>query len=171
MRAAPAVDAALGSGRTERMLITGLHAAAGAALAVWLAAHAAVGAVAGLAGLHWLCGLVGAVVLGAVGCWWARWALPEGPARLCWDGTAWQCRTDRLVPLRRVVVALDLGAWMLLHLAPTDGSQPRWQVVSAAGVGTAWHRLRVALQAHAGDAARAGDGSADADDRDPVARP
>jgi hypothetical protein len=171
MRAAPAVDAELGSGRTERMLIMGLHAAAGAAWGVWVANHAAIGAVAWLAGLQWPAGLVGAVVLGTVGRWWARRALPEGPARLCWDGAAWQCRTDRLVPLRRVVVALDLGSWMLLHVVPTDGSQPRWLVASAAGVGAAWHGLRVALRAHAGDPARTGDGSADADARDPGVRP
>ena len=39
MRAAPAVDAVLGQGRVERMLIIALHAGAGAFVSVWAAAH------------------------------------------------------------------------------------------------------------------------------------
>ena len=166
MRAAPAVDAALGSGRAERVLITLLHAAAGAAFSVWAAAHAE--AVAGpfFAGLAWLLGSVGALGLGLVGCWLARQALPAEPARLRWDGSSWQLgrewRDDDLLPLQRVVVAMDLGAWMLLQLVPAElepsaqraaqraGKRSGWRVVSAHGVGGAWHGLRVALQAHAG---------------------
>ena len=170
MRAAPAVDAALGSGRAERVLITLLHAAAGAAFSVWAAAHAE--AVAGpfFAGLAWLLGSVGALGLGLVGCWLARQALPAEPARLRWDGSSWQLgrewRDDDLLPLQRVVVAMDLGAWMLLQLVPAElepaaqsaaqqagkqaGKRSGWRVASAHGVGGAWHGLRVALQAHAG---------------------
>jgi hypothetical protein len=187
MRAAPAVEAALGQGRVERMVITGLHAGSGAALAVWAAAHAGLGAHPFVAGASfgaaqpWLAGLVGSMVLGALGCWLARQALPAGPAYLCWNGARWQLqrRANGLlpspiesgVPLQRVVVALDLGAWMLLQLVPADGSAPRWQVAGATGVGVAWHGLRVALQAHAGDPAGAVAGGANRSGRGPGARP
>jgi len=178
MRAAPAVDAALGSGRVERMVITTLHAGAGGVVSVWVAAHAQAMAGPLSVNLAWIAGLAGASLLGALGFWMARRALPAAPAWLCWDGAAWQlgdagrsewCH-DGLLPLQRVVVSLDLGAWMLLQLLPTGGEPLRWRVVSARSAGAAWHGLRVALQAHAGDPARAGDGSADVDARDPGAR-
>ena len=185
MRAAPAVDAALGSGRVERMLITLLHAGAGAAFSVWAAAHAEALAGASFAGLPWLMGSAGALGLGLVGFWLARQALPAEPARLRWDGSTWQLcrplrselrgagrselRDDGLVPLQRVVVAMDLGAWMLLQLVPADAKRSTqrsgWRVASAQGVGGAWHGLRVALQAHAG-APRDTDGG----ETDPMAK-
>jgi hypothetical protein len=179
MRAAPAVEAALGQGRAERMLITGLHVLAGAGLSRWVVAH--VETVVGRlpAGLSWIVGLVGALALGAVGFWLARRVLPAEPSRLCWDGASWQLssgwrgesRQEGMVPLRRVVVSLDLGAWMLLQLAPADGAPPRWRVASARGVGTAWHGLRVALQAHAGDLRIAEVASADRAVESPGSRP
>ena len=195
MRAAPAVDAALGSGRVERMLIALLHAAAGAAFLVWVAAHAEALAGPLSAGLPWLVGSAGALGLGALGFWLARQALPAEPARLCWDGTAWQLRSELrselqielrselrnagLVPLQRVVVAMDLGAWMLLQLMPTDGKQSGkrsglrsgWRVASARGVGSAWHGLRVALQAHAGAPLDTPGGEADPMAKGPGTRP
>jgi hypothetical protein len=155
MRAAPAVDAALGQGRVERMLMAWLHAGSGAALAVWATAHAQARLGSLPAGLPWVAGLAGALALGATGAYLARRALPAGPARLCWDGSAWQLRegshNDGPTPLMRVVVSLDLGAWMLLQLVPADGSTPLWRPASAHGVGAAWHGLKVALQAHAGE--------------------
>ena len=179
MRAAPAVDAALGSGRVERMLITGLHAGTGAALALWAAARAEADLGFLFAGLPWLAAGTGALVLGAVGFALALQALPCAPARLCWDSTAWQLgrgggselRTEGWLPLQRVVVALDLGAWMLLQLVPGDGTPARWRTASARGVGTAWHGLRVALQAHAGDPNKSGDSAADPSAGQPGARP
>ena len=152
MRAAPAVDAALGSGRLERMVIALLHAGTGAAGASWASAH--VGAAGGPLGdglAAWLAPAV-ALAMGAVGWLLARRALPAEPAQLCWDGTAWQLRTDALRPLGQVVVAMDLGAWVLLQLRPAQGRASHWRVVGARGAGAAWHGLRVALQAHAGDA-------------------
>ena len=122
MRAAPAVDAALGSGRVERMLITGLHAGSGAALALWAAARAEADLGFLFAGLPWLAAGAGALVLGAVGFALALQALPCAPARLCWDSTA-------------------------------------------------WHGLRVALQAHAGDPNKSGDSAADPSAGQPGARP
>ena len=175
MRAAPAVDAALGQGRIERMLITALHAGAGAFVAVWGAAHVEAAAGHLSAGLPWFAGLAGALGLGAVGVCLARRALPGGSSWLSWDGAVWQWRGERpdegLPPLQRVVVALDLGAWVLLQLVPAGGRPPRWQVASAHGVGAAWHGLRVALQAHAGDPRLPGDETPDRRAQGPGAPP
>ena len=137
------------------MLITALHAGAGAAVAVWLTAHVEAAAGPLPAGLPWFAGLAGALGLGAIGVCLARRVLPGGSSRLGWDGAVWLWRGERpdqgLVPLQRVVVSLDLGAWMLLQLVPACGLSTRWRVASARRAGPAWHGLRVALQAHAGD--------------------
>ena len=150
MRAAPAVDAALAPGRFERMLITLLYGMAGAVLALWAMGHArawngaAVSIPAGLASAP------AALVAALLGAALARRVLPADPARLTWDGTAWQLRTAGPAPLRRLVVALDLGTWVLLKLFPADGRPVVWRVASARSAGADWHALRVALQAHAG---------------------
>ncbi|MBL8350051.1 MAG: hypothetical protein JNL87_07015 [Burkholderiaceae bacterium] len=151
MRAAPAVDAALGSGRLERLLITLLYGATGAALALWGAGHA-----------EWtdrgptlapgLAAVAAASVMAATGAWLARRVLPPGPARLVWDGSTWQLRGDRSTAPSRLVVALDLGHWVLLELAAAEGRSTLWRVARARSCGADWHGLRVALQAHAGDA-------------------
>ena len=175
MRAAPAVDAALGQGRIERMLITALHAGAGAFVSVWAAAHVEAAAGHLSAGLPWFAGLAGALGLGAVGVCLARRALPRGSSWLSWDGAVWQWRGERpdegLAPLQRVVVSLDQGAWVLLQLVPAGGAPARWQVASARGVGAAWHGLRVALQAHAGDPRLPGDETPDRRAQGPGAPP
>ena len=155
MRAAPPVDVLLADGRLERMLITLLHACVGVLLATWFALHAewppgpaALAAVLTTSGL-----------LAAAGAWLARQALPSSPGRLRWDGQGWhsgQAQTDQ--PLARLVVALDLGTWVLLQLQPAQG-RACWRVASLGSAQAAWHGLRVALAAHAGDV-RAGDGGA-----------
>lgn len=154
MRAAPAVDAALGSGRFERMVMVLLHAGAGVVGAAWASAHAGVGA-APVA--PWLAGsgaLAFALALAAVGGVLARRALPDELAQLCWDGASWQLRTDVLRPLGQVVVSMDLGAWVLLKLIPATGGARQWRVAGARSAGSSWHGLRVALQAHGGAAPR-----------------
>ena len=165
------------------MLITLLHAGAGAAFSVWVAAHAEALAGPLFAGLPWLMGSAGALGLGLVGCWLARQALPAEPARLRWDGSSWQlCREWRdedLVPLQRVVVAMDLGTWLLLQLVPVDtmrstqrsAQRSSWRVASAPGVGGAWHGLRVALQAHAGAPRDTAGGETDPPAKGPGSRP
>ena len=155
MGAAPPVDAVLADGRLERMLITLLHAAVGALLASWAALHA-----------EWRPGaaaLATAVVvsglLAAAGAWLARRALPPSPGRLRWDGQCWH--TSHALggqPLVRLVVALDLGTWVLLHLQPEQG-RACWRIASTGSAQAAWHGLRVALAAHAGGV-RVGDGGA-----------
>jgi hypothetical protein len=148
MRAAPAVDAALDAGVPERMLILLLHGLAGVTLALWVAAHAALG--------FTLPVLVGAAVAGAglatLGAWLARRALPVDAGRLRWDGQVWSWLGPADQLLSRLEVMLDLGVWVLLRLHRADGARPLWRVASERGAGAAWHGLRVALGAHAGAA-------------------
>lgn len=147
MRAAPPVEAALGSGQAERMLITLLHGLAGALLAVWSALHAEwpVGALVLTAGLV-------ATLLAGVGAVLARRTLPVSAGQLRWDGQAWSLvSTADVQPLQRLVVALDLGTWVLLRLHLIDGGTA-WRVTGAGSARTAWHGLRLALVAHAGAA-------------------
>ncbi len=152
MRAAPPVDAALAAGRAERMLITLLHALAGLAVAFWAAA------LAGLTGLAALvaCALAAAVTMAAIGFWLARRALPPDAGRLRWDGQAWRWLSSAgpaELPLARLEIAIDLGNWALLRLHPADGGRALWRLASARTAGAAWHGLRVALVAHAGELA------------------
>ena len=153
MRAAPPVDAVLSDGRVERMLITLLHACVGALLATWGALHAEWPA----GGAMLASALVAAGLMAGLGMWLAQRTLPPAAGRLRWDGQGWhsrQAQTDQ--PLARLVVALDLGAWVLLQLHPVQG-RTCWRVASVGSAQAAWHGLRVALAAHAGGA-RPGDG-------------
>ena len=161
MRTAPAVSATLDTQGRECVVISGVHALAAAALMAWAGLQAGIGASwpAGVAGLAW----IGAMAV--FGAWLARRALPADGAQLNWDGASWALATRQRgsgtptsptgtvqpVPVRQVAVALDLGAWMLLHLQ-TGVEATRWQVVRAACVGPAWHGLRLALLTQAGPA-------------------
>ncbi len=136
-----------------------LHVLSAAALAAWVGGHfelwpqPAVVAVGGL----WL------VAAWALGRRLARSALPGDAAYLQWDGQAWTlglrspaglAAQPTPLALARLVVALDLGHWVLLRLYPVAGGQ-RWQVARASRVGADWHGLRVALVAQAVPAATA----------------
>jgi hypothetical protein len=154
MRAAPPVDAALDAGRRERMLTVLLHLLAGGVLAAWLALQAELTAPSAWAGLL----VLSAGALGMLGHALARRTWPASPGRLRWDGRQWHLAghgADR--PLHRVVVALDLGVWLLLQLHPADGDRPVWRVASAPAAQGAWHGLRLALAAHAGRTDAGGD--------------
>ena len=155
MRAAPAVRAPLYASRLERMLISVLYAIGGAALAGWAFAHAQPAP----PGALWAGLLLAMVAAGAVGIWQARAALPADCAYLGWDGAGWAlglrpaaggtAAAPAEIPLAAVVVAIDLGAWLLLRLHPAAGPR-RWQAARAGAAGADWHGLRLALQAHAG---------------------
>ena len=153
MRAAPPVDAALDTGRRERMLTLLLHMLAGAVLGAWLALHAEL-----RTATAWVFVLSASIsLLAALGWWLGRRTWPAVAGRLRWDGTQWRCIDgSRDLPLVRVVVAVDLGIWLLLRLHPAAGGQPLWRVASARTARGAWHGLRLALAAHAG-ALSAGD--------------
>jgi hypothetical protein len=108
-----------------------------------------------LAALAWL------AAWAALGLRLARSALPNDGDFLQWDGMAWtlglrspgqSSATPAGLRLDRLVLALDLGAWVLLRLHSAAGGQ-RWQVARASRAGTDWHGLRLALTAHAGRAA------------------
>ena len=159
MRAAPAVRASLDGARPERVTIALLHMLSAAALSAWvggnfeLTPEPALVAACGL----WL------LAAWALGWRLARSALPGDAVHLQWDGQAWQlglrppaglAALPTPVALARLVVALDLGHWVLLRLHPAAGGQ-RWQVARAARAGADWHGLRVALAAQAGRAAAA----------------
>ena len=151
------------------MVITLLHAGAGAALAAWALAHAATLSAAVAPAEFWPAVVGGASAMALLGWVLARRALPASPARLRWDGQVWHLLQGSQLPgsaplrLRRVVVSLDLGGWLLLHLLPDNANangavragRAEWRVASARRAGAAWHGLRVALLAHAGEAAPA----------------
>ena len=145
MRAAPPVDAVLADGRCERMLIALLHACVGVLLATWVALHAEwpTGAAA-------LVAVAAGGLLAGLGAWLARRALPPSAGHLRWDGKRWHTTHAQVgQPLVRLVVALDLGTWVLLHLQPAQG-RAFWRIASIVSAQAAWHGLRVALAAHAG---------------------
>lgn len=148
MRAAPPVAAPLGSGQPERMVITLLHALAGGVLAMWLAQHAGWRTTGALGGAV----LAAGAVLAVLGHRLAARALPATADALTWDGQTWRLGNAAATPLRHVVVAVDLGLWMLLRLHPAPNGDAQWRVASAQAAGSAWHGLRVALSAHAGAA-------------------
>src|SRR3990167_6772384 len=100
MRAAPAVDAALDAGRRERMLILFLHGLAGVTLALWVAAHAALG----FTGPVLVGAAIAGVVMATLGAWLASRALPADAGRLCWDGQAWHWQGPIDRPLARLEV-------------------------------------------------------------------
>ena len=135
------------------MLITLLHGVAGGLLAIWAALHAELQlwqapTVAGV--------LAAASALSVLGRWLAHRALPTVPGSLRWDGQVWNgVAGAQAHPLRRLVVALDLGIWVLLQLHPAGG-RPVWRVASAGSAQAQWHGLRVALATHAGASADAG---------------
>jgi len=152
MRAAPPVEAMLHAGRLERMLITLLHALTGALLVVWAGLHTGLGAAWPMAA----CAVLMAGLMATLGAWLARRALPVPPGRLRWDGQAWSLlASGAAIPLGRLLVAMDLGPWMLLQLHPADGGGAVWRVASAAAAQGSWHGLRVAVAAHAGAAVQA----------------
>jgi hypothetical protein len=72
---------------------------------------------------------------------------------LHWDGRAWHAaaagRADAF-EAARVVVAIDLGAWMLLRFDPVARrAAPLWLPVQRRGLETQWHALRCAVHAAA----------------------
>lgn len=147
MRTAPPAEAALASGRAERALILALHIASALVLAAWLHSR-----------LNWpLEAALGLPLpgLAVLGWFLATWGLPPGPAALRWDSQVWSVhdRAGQPQPLQGLSVQLDLGPWLLLRLRLV-GPPPRtrWVVLNQASADIAWHGIRVALKAHAGQA-------------------
>ena len=128
----------------------------------WIAFVAVCGALAAAQALAWLAkgwfdapagAVVAQVAIGApLGAWavgaWAWRAQP--PGTLQFDGARWQW-LDRP---GRVIVAVDLQAWMLLRFRPEGGVGRRlWIAASRRGAGAHWPALRAALYSSGADAA------------------
>ena len=67
------------------------------------------------------------------------WRVP--PRRLHWNGQAWH--VDE-VP-GELLVAIDLGQWMLLRFVPHGQRRARWLPVQRRGLEPQWHALRCAV--------------------------
>ncbi|MDT7834518.1 hypothetical protein [Aquabacterium sp. OR-4] len=165
MRAAPAVEAPLADGRTERAAIVLLHLIAAGALIAWAATWRSAwqAQLSGPdAGRWWPALAAAAWLLGAA--WLGRWqacrCLPGTAQGLGWTGQYWTClmsgvpaQASTPLPVHRlasVAVQLDLGPWLLLRLRPLAAHPPVcWAVARRAAAGSHWHGLRVALQHHA----------------------
>ncbi len=145
MRAAPPVELLLPDARFERLALTALYVTAIAVAGFWLARHADAPA-------PWRLVLFGAGVGGVCGAYLARQILPPlASDRLRWNGVVWS--TVRDGELRRLEVRLDAGGWLLLRLRPWHAAA-RWAVAHRSTAGSAaWHGLRLACVAHAGDPA------------------
>jgi hypothetical protein len=105
--------------------------------------------------------LLAAMVLAGLGAWLAHRALPAPAGCLGWDGRQWRWHAGGAeLSLQRVVVALDLGGCVLLHLFPRSNMveqhthvsriRPFWRIAASRSAQGAWHGLRLALAAHAG---------------------
>ena len=146
MRAAPAISAPLDDCRPERVVITLLYGATGAAVAGWAAAQALPdsGPLWPLLGLA--CGALAGWLL-------AQRLLPGDVTQLAWDGSAWfvQRRAATGAPDSVALIGLqqvfDLGPWVLLRAREAQSRQ-HWLVLRERRVGAGWHLLRVALAAH-----------------------
>ena len=156
MRTSPAIDVTLSRFGVWRCAIAVVAAAALAAVWAWWAAWAALNAAqppptstAVLATLVTLSlVIVGlAAVLSRVPC-----------TALRWDGQGWSLqrvpglRTDHTAagePVAgEIIVAIDLGLWMLLRFEPAlRGTRLRcvWLPVQRRGIETQWHALRCAV--------------------------
>lgn len=133
MRAAPAVQLALGPDRAWRVAVALLGAAAGASLAGWALAWSGVPPAV----------LSGAACLlaAAAGAWLTCRLSPAPRGRLAWDGAQWQwCGVEG-----ELEVVADLGPWMLLRFLPWRRGQAVWLPVGRAAAAAAWHPLRAAV--------------------------
>ena len=147
MRAAPPIQAALSGGQFERLLMLSLYLGTALVLVVWLSQGF---------DLPWFAPAV-AVPVGMVGLgWWlARRLMPTASGALRWDGQQWSLlpSVGQAEPVQSLAVQLDLGPWLLLRLRLADSSRRSlWRVLNQKGAGTSWHGIRVALQAHGGQA-------------------
>lgn len=116
--------------------------------------------------------LLAALVIGAMSLWWSAHLAPRpawlsaaaalgvivavigaattmAPLVLRASGGQWQlARNAEPAVSGEVMVALDLGAWMLLRFTPGAGvGRARWIAVQRRGLEPQWHALRCAVYA------------------------
>lgn len=128
MRSAPAVEVVVSPPPAARHAVALLAALAAASMAAWVAGHAGLSAAWG-----------GLALLPGAGL--GVWLGPRGQAGLAWDGERWHCNGRP----GRLAVQMDLDHTLLLRWTPDAGGPARWLLPHRAGVGSAWHALRVAL--------------------------
>jgi hypothetical protein len=143
MRTAPALQVTLtndAAWRVAHWLLAGL---ASAVLITW----AQLTARASLQWWPWAVAIPVCVSLLAITRPWRR----HDPVQLRWDGQAWHAGPVGPAGSEpwsgQLTVALDLGAWMLMHLhAPNPpAAMPAWLAVSRRSQPAAWHPLRCAV--------------------------
>lgn len=81
---------------------------------------------------------------------WAAWGQASGePWRLHWDRQGWHCArlgaTQETLAAGSVVVAMDLGVWMLLRFTDREAGRTCWIAVQRRGLEAQWHALRCAV--------------------------
>lgn len=154
MRAAPPVDIALSRDGGWAWCLGALVACAAAVPVLWLswtlqALRAASPSVQlGLAG-----GALLAAIAAVTAVHTARKRQP--PLALRWTGAEWQLveRTaGQHVTVARPQIGLDFGHALLLRGTAVPRGWPTWWTLSRATAPSAWHGLRVALQAAEGSA-------------------
>ncbi len=126
--------------------VVALTGAAGASMALWLAAL--FGTAAGASAVSTAAAALAAAVA-------AVRATRLGPLELGFDGLQWSLEGCGAVG--RVDVVIDLGSWMLLrHVSQDARGRVHWLPVSRARLGARWHALRCAACAGAPQAAGGG---------------
>ncbi|MEO8123860.1 MAG: hypothetical protein ABI633_07405 [Burkholderiales bacterium] len=143
MRAAPPLEIDVVRFGIWRAGTLALAATVWATLAIWWWAHPAPTPV-------WVSALAALGMLGATAA-----ALPSfraRPFRLLRSAGQWQLVFLRDAPAPALtgdlLVALDLGAWMLLRFIPdATGRGARWIAVQRHGLEPQWHTLRCAIYA------------------------
>lgn len=95
----------------------------------------------------WLTGS-GVLLLGASGALLAS-ALQLRPTSLRWDGQLWHIGPAAMAGQEpqsgRMLVALDLGPWMLLRFVAGGARGGRWLPVQRRGHEAGWHALRATV--------------------------
>ncbi|MBC7482462.1 MAG: hypothetical protein H7337_11330 [Rhizobacter sp.] len=145
MRASPALHVSLRRFSAWRAAVLALTLAGLVVTCAWLLGREAI-PVATLA-VGMVCSTLALVCLGFSLGW-----VPA--ADLCWDGQGWSLKS--LLPIGAdpvagdILVAIDLGAWMLLRFRPAIASplrRPIWLPIQRWGIEPQWHALRCAVHA------------------------
>ena len=132
MRASPAVQISLQRFGAWRVAVVLLAAAGMATMAAWL-----LGREMPVSSALMMLVAVAMVLTFALAV--SLWRVP--PQRLHWNGQAWH--VDEMPG--ELLVAIDLGPWMLLRFAPGGSAQAVWLPARRRGLETQWHALRCAV--------------------------
>jgi len=143
MRTAPPLEIAIVRFGVWRAATLLLAATVCATLAVWWRAHPAPAPT-------WVAAVTASGMLGAVLC--ALPSLRARPLTLRRTAGQWQLADQRVSPgpaaTGDLLVAVDLGVWMLLRFVPAAAAgRARWVAVQRRGLEPQWHALRCAVYA------------------------